>query len=105
MLEPLIGDPDDVLWRCWVLHAKYVRILMQHSISQEELLELDRHEVAIGIPFALPRYNTQVHIYTNIRAHRCIYEHHKLFLSAETSMDRGSSSQRITLQVTSQVIY
>lgn len=62
LLEPLIGDTNDELWRCWVLHTKYVRILMQHSISHEELLELDRQEVAIGIPLALPRYNTQVHM-------------------------------------------
>ena len=71
LLEPLIGDTNDELWRCWVLHTKYVRILMQHSISHEELLELDRQDVAIGIPLALPRYNTQVHMCT----HPCTQVH------------------------------
>ena len=49
LLEPLIGDTDDVLWKCWVLHAKYVRILMQHSITHAELLELDRCEAYAAV--------------------------------------------------------
>ena len=56
VLEPLIfGDTEDILWRCWVLHEKYVRLLFQHSLTHAELLELDK----------------------------CIHAHHKLFLSAD----------------------
>ena len=55
VMEPLIGDTEDILWRCWVLHAKYVRLLFQHSLTHAELLELDQ----------------------------CIHAHHELFLSAE----------------------
>ena len=55
LLLPLIKDLDDPLWRCWVVHARYVRLLLQHSLTHAELVELDR----------------------------LIYEHHELFLAAE----------------------
>ena len=55
LLLPLIGDTSDPLWRCWVAHARYVRLLLQHSLTHAELLTLDR----------------------------LIYEHHELFLAAE----------------------
>ena len=42
VLEPLVGDKEDILWRCWVLHAKYVRLLLQHTITHAESVELDR---------------------------------------------------------------
>ena len=46
---------SDPLWRCWVAHARYVRLLLQHSLTHAELVTLDR----------------------------LIYEHHELFLAAE----------------------
>ena len=55
LLLPLIEDPADPLWRCWVAHAHYVRLLLQHSLTHAELVELDR----------------------------LIYEHHELFLAAK----------------------
>ena len=55
LLLPLIGDTSDTLWRCWVLHVRYLRILLQHEISHADLLQLDA----------------------------LIYQHHELFLDAE----------------------
>ena len=55
LLLPLIKDDTDPLWRCWVVHAKYVRLLCQQAITHDELLELDR----------------------------LIYEHHELFLACK----------------------
>ena len=60
LLLPLIKDTADPLWRCWVAHAHYVRLLLQHSLTHTELVELDR----------------------------LIYEHHKLFLAAEEYGER-----------------
>ena len=54
LLLPLIGDVNDPLWRCWVAHVRYVRLLMQPQISLEEVALLDQ----------------------------LIYEHHDLFLNA-----------------------
>ena len=55
LLLPLIKDTADPLWRCWVAHAHYVRLLLQHSLTHTELVELDR----------------------------LIYKHHELFLAAK----------------------
>ena len=60
LLLPLIGDVDDPLWRCWVAHTRYVRLLLQHSLTHDELVELDR----------------------------LIYEHHELFLAASEYGER-----------------
>ena len=54
LLLPLIGDTNDSLWKCWIAHVQYVRLLMQHSLSADDVLELDR----------------------------LIYAHHELFLEA-----------------------
>ena len=60
LLLPLIGDVSDPLWQCWVAHVKYVRLLLQHRLTYDELLELDR----------------------------CIYEHHQLFLACDEYGER-----------------
>ena len=52
VMLPLIKDPKDAFWVCWVTHVKYLRILLQHKITYAEVIELDR----------------------------LIYEHHTLFL-------------------------
>ena len=41
LLQPLIGDTSDPLWQCWLVHCRYVRLLLQHEVKQAELLELD----------------------------------------------------------------
>ena len=52
ILLPLVGDKSDPLWQCWVAHVKYVRLLMQKTLTADDVAALDR----------------------------LIYEHHKLFL-------------------------
>ena len=41
LLLPLIGDTSDPVWQCWVAHVKYIHLLLQHSMTYEEILELD----------------------------------------------------------------
>ena len=54
ILLPLVGDTTDPLWRCWVAHVSYVRLLMQKTLTADDVVALDR----------------------------LIYEHHTLFLEA-----------------------
>ena len=42
LLLPLIYDPLDPIWLCWVAHMRYVRVLMQPQLTHGELLELDQ---------------------------------------------------------------
>ena len=42
VLLPLIGNKSDPLWRCWLAHVKYVRLLLKHSLTHGEVVELDR---------------------------------------------------------------
>lgn len=41
VMLPLIKDPQDPCWQAWILHVSYVRLLMQHEISDEEVQQLD----------------------------------------------------------------
>ena len=45
LMLPLIKDPSDPLWQCWVVHVKYVRLLLQHSLTYAEILELDHIDI------------------------------------------------------------
>ena len=54
ILLPLVGDTTDPLWRCWVAHVNYVRLLMRKTLTADDVVALDR----------------------------LIYEHHTLFLEA-----------------------
>lgn len=60
LMLPLIGDVSDPLWRCWVAHVRYVRLLLQHSLTRDEVVLLDE----------------------------LIYEHHKLFLACKEYGER-----------------
>ena len=42
VLLPLIGDTSDPLWLCWLAHVDYIRLLLKHSLTHDEVLELDR---------------------------------------------------------------
>lgn len=42
LMLPLIGDTEDPLWKCWVTHVRYVRILLQHQIKSSDIIKLDR---------------------------------------------------------------
>ena len=55
LMVPLIGDANDPLWKCWVTHVRYIRLLLQHSLTLDEVHLLDR----------------------------LIYEHHTQFLAAK----------------------
>ena len=55
LLLPLIEDQNDPVWKTWVAHIKYFNLLLQHSLTEDELLEVDE----------------------------LIYEHHQLFLASE----------------------
>lgn len=53
LMLPLIGDTSDPLWQCWIKHVAYIRILMQHSLTADDVVELDRliyahHDLFLG---------------------------------------------------------
>jgi hypothetical protein len=52
ILGPLIaGHWDDPIWQCWLLHVHYASILMQHSITAEQISLADelifKHQTAL----------------------------------------------------------
>lgn len=60
LLLPLVKDPTDELWMCWVAHVRYVRLLIKETISYDEIVLLDQ----------------------------LIYDHHKRFLEADEYGER-----------------
>ena len=42
LMLPLIGDISDPVWECWVIHVKYLRLLLLHQITHSDVVELDR---------------------------------------------------------------
>ena len=54
LMLPLIGDTADPLWQCWIVHIKYLILLLKHRLTYADIVELDK----------------------------LIYKHHELFLAA-----------------------
>ena len=55
LLLPLVKDQNNPVWKSWVAHIKYFHLLLQHTITEAELLQVDR----------------------------LIYEHHRLFIESD----------------------
>jgi hypothetical protein len=41
LMLPLVQDTTDPVWLCWVAHVRYVRLLLQQSLTSDEVVELD----------------------------------------------------------------
>lgn len=57
MFKPLINDPKHPVWVAWVKHVAYVKLMVQHSFTTTQILQLDKAVYDANVAFnKVPQY-------------------------------------------------